>query len=1404
MMKKVLTGLGLGLLTLAGTAAQLPQFRADNPENTGAELRTTRNGVELIETSGGRVGNGASGFVGVFPADSAAVKAINAALARPEGSPPAEFGLSLELTLLEQSSHLLFCQLGVTLGGSIPNRNPLAANLTLDDLKPGVPVTLNAANTPLLRFQIKPSGGRYRVDRMELNFGIRVENQATPERLLVRSAALEELPAQPEKLKSVAAFDQTMPSAALIAALNRAGFRCEPAGADNADAPLQFFGGRLDQPGTATRIRQAIQTGKTVVIGVTTPVPVHPELADLLPFNDWSIKDHRLRRDNVPVAGKQGWALDTTFDLHLPGSPMENSQLRYRYPDYEKPLYNSDWRILETTATGMPLLIAGRTGNAGVYVFGGSLHDRTAATLPGAAAFAERLVRSLTQPVKADSELSDRVEIRIPDYQPDGLYVELKNLESRPIRTVLSYQVANWEREILNAATQTVTLKSGETRKVALQERGAFKGDPAIVEVGSSLPYRRLRAGILKPDRLATASEVRQAVLVAPPVSIALRENAECWPKLEFDDSIDGGYSGDWGRRFVWPVGSAPELTIRVANRYCNVAPLAAVKDETTPDNPTTDALNDLSLSRAHVRQNGKNQGGWSGPKIPEHRLSLTWPHPVVAAGMGIEAYGTYRFEDRTQPRNLTLKSEQKTLLERKNAAYRSNGDEMYAAWEEQFTPEQVNRVELVMNNLDPRGSNHINNGPTNCSMKEWEVFGWPVADPVAVTGTVEVTRSDLLTGESKILKRETLTLPAYTLREIPLQLPAHDQFGPVRYEIRLVDGENVLAETQYDVFYVLPEHPRVISKKEFGDLEIGLLCTPGWVNHGDFGLGMQNWTQGWGGPHDKIWALTHGLMETGSRNLDQPARGLTTDTRNSHYTNPWRYLPDGTYGWDITMNNLLDQILNGRHRGVKKLWVVGSDRWNGIPIGNSFGWDMFVRFDRYLRKTTGKGLSARSRKGISEEIMTRYADVWQKWQLEEYAKKVQATQKMFADHGIDFMFETHGSFPLAGGELGDALGKTHAGVGTDLFWELRNQDLYWSLATRFAIVAANPNLRSGMYKQWGWINSESNQYWFANNGPVEPARRQWYGTYFMGRVDSEGRFQPYHVLGYGLQGGISTKFYPHEILNSARTFNFTRFIRPEEPTGYGFVVSWDSHLRRMTPRGGQMGFGLFATGNAENQLEYRMGKLYEKLIKNGLPIGFVSSSHALKKWNGRNPLVLLDASDWQGEELQTVSRLLKNGTPIVAFGGDDQSAAALKFWTEGARKGEVGGIPCYVRTRPGEAPLLYCPLNGSELPASGLPALVRAVMKLTGVEITTTPQLVVNPFRSQGALFLAFGSLSDQSVPATVRFEAGGFDPQLRGKALRVIDLDRFEELKPNADGSYTLPFAATAGRMLMITEKK
>jgi hypothetical protein len=326
--------------------------------------------------------------------------------------------------------------------------------------------------------------------------------------------------------------------------------------------------------------------------------------------------------------------------------------------------------------------------------------------------------------------------------------------------------------------------------------------------------------------------------------------------------------------------------------------------------------------------------------------------------------------------------------------------------------------------------------------------------------------------------------------------------------------------------------------------------------------------------------------------------------------------------------------------------------------------------------------------------------------------------------------------------------------------------------------------------------------FWFANNGPAEPARRQWIGTYFMGRVNSAGEFLPYHVLGYSLQGGVSTKFYQHEIENSFRTFNFTRQVRPEQAAGYGFIVSWDSHTRRMTPKGGTMGFGLYATGGEENQLDYRMGKLYEKLIKNGLPIGFVSSSHAIQNWNGKNPLILLDAADWQGKELQTVSRLLASGTPIVGFGGDDQRPEALKFWTDGAKKQKAGNIEYFVKKSPNETPLIYCPLNGTQLPAADISILVANIMDTCGVKISTSPQLVVNPFINNGTLFLGLGTLSDQNVSATVSLVPEQWSPELKGKSVKIIDLERFQEILPNAAGSYTFPLEAVSGKMLMIVK--
>ncbi|HBT77758.1 MAG TPA: hypothetical protein DEB39_12730 [Planctomycetaceae bacterium] len=1191
------------------------------------------------------------------------------------------------------------------------------------------------------------------------------------------------------------------------------------------DASLIFVGGRFDEEQTASVVAEAVRHGKTVVLDVNDARKLSPELNALVPFNSWSlVQFHRdttdLDRKNVALDFPEPIVFETAYDLHLPGSSIGNVLSRYEYENDEKPLNNADWRILATTRSGVPILITGRTADGKVYVLGASWNDKQFAGSPGAKTFCERLLADVAIPFDHSAGLSDGVELFAPQYQPDGLFLEVSNPADKAVKAVVGYQITNWEREILNAGTLEVALNAGEKKRVALAERADFKGKPDIKERGSSLPYRRIRAGVLSPDRLEVRQETRWNVLTARPVAVSVVEKSESWPQEEFYEEPDGGADGNYSKRFVWPTGSSPELIVMIGNRFRNIAPLAAAQDEIAPDNPSIEGLNDLSLSRAQVRRQGKWQGGWCGGVKPEQRLSLAWPAPVVVAGLGLEVYGTYRFDNRSNPKNLRLSSGSKTLLDRDDPAYTTNGSVFFARCFEPFAPQTIrDKLELSMTKFGAHQAGAINlDVATNCSIKELEVHGWPVEDARAVDGEWELASAELSTGRRTVLKTGKISLAPYSREEISVTLPAVSRPGPVRYEIvfRSGDdggasssansgansGENIMASYRYDVLYIEPGHREIVNKKSKYDKEFGLLCTPGWVQFDSFGRGMVDWTQGWGGAHDKTWALVHGLVEAGAGHHDLPARMLTVNRPFSHYTNPWRYLPDEeTYGWDITMRNVLKQALEKKW---KRLWIVGSDRWNGIPINATFGWDAFIRFDKHLRETTGSGLKNRGRKEIADEINREHADAWQRWHLEEYAKKIRETKTMFADHGIEFMFETHGSFPLAGGELGDRLAETHAGVGTDLFWELRRQDLYWSLASRFPIVAVNPNLESGMYKQWGWINSEANRFWFANNGPVEPSRRQWIGTYFMGRVDSSGAFLPYHVMGYSLQGGISTKFYPHELEAVNRMFNVTRFVRPEEPAGYGFIVSWDSHERRMTPKGGRMGFGLYASGSDADQIDYRMGKLYEQLIKNGLPIGFVSSSHALKKWNGKNPLVLLDASDWRDGELETVARLNDAGAPVIGFGGDDQGPEALKFWTENSERRRIGATEYFVRTRRGRAPLIYCPQNGDTLPGGDVAALVDAIMAACAMKISCDHPLVVNPFISHGALFLGLGTMSDVNRDVTLRFDPGGFMPRLSGKPFKVVDLETFEEVVPNQDGSHTIPFEAVSGKILMIAEKK
>ena len=318
-------------LTLHGISLPTSaQFRAPgNSAKTGLELGESGGRIIVTETSQGEIANAGSIFTLSYPADSPAVKAVNAALAAPAGSAPADFEIGFSIEELKRSDRPVSADFRVRLAGGLSPR-PWALAHEVDllalTLPPGKPVRLDGANVPALRFRVEPSGGKLRVDRLELVFSIRVDGGGTPESYSLGDLTFRQLPAVAAKGKRTADFVNYAPSSPMLAALESLGFQ---AATDGKAGEILFLVGPFREKETVQRYLDAVKAGKTAFVdlrGETVP----EEMAQLLPVNPWTVKTPRLRRMSTPVTrfdSKSQAALfhGGPYDLHLPGTPMENS-----------------------------------------------------------------------------------------------------------------------------------------------------------------------------------------------------------------------------------------------------------------------------------------------------------------------------------------------------------------------------------------------------------------------------------------------------------------------------------------------------------------------------------------------------------------------------------------------------------------------------------------------------------------------------------------------------------------------------------------------------------------------------------------------------------------------------------------------------------------------------------------------------------------------------------------------------------------------------------------------------------------------------------------------------------------------------------------------------------------------
>lgn len=1212
-----------------------------DPEINGCSLEAIAGDSDswrLVETSEGREGNRGGEFVFRLAPDAPVLRRINEVLAQPEGGEPIDFSVCGRLIPERKSRNrrlVSFTLQARLTGEAIPREEQFG----LVDVKHSGAYLSGEAfelsgSFGRTRLRIRPSGGRYRVRGVELRISIRVDTGAQPERVTLEHPRLEEIGAPDAATvagggggakRGVVLCPLGFPPASMLQAWAEEGYmvRASAEAAPGERVAGYFVDGLEAVPKVlATTIADAVRS-KSVFLcvgaglaGLRADLP--EALACVLPAHVWTLKEGLLRTGDCIVPTERSplpisARLNARFDLHLPGSPIESPLAVYQPELYEPSL--QDWKALtvlsKTAASGLPALIQGRFREASVLLFCGSFDDVARMAPSYAAAVA-----------------------RQASVRPENGNVDLRSLQVAPCWADLAPPLDR-------AAPASVVLRTADGAKARL---------PAY-------------AIALEEDEsdLAESLETR---------SPGPRE----------------GIDGITSMRYIHRPGVAPRLRVRLRNRFANIAPFAEAKDELRPDNPSAPGLNDCAQTDAHLRGTLPIHAIWTGYNgTDRQRVALVWKQPVRLSALRLTGNGPYRFRNRANPRHFRVLADGAEAATVRDAVYTETPSAPMRAFFEMplACPEPLSVCTLEMTGLDPKADlEPRRDWRSNVSISEWEAYGWPADDPdasAAPAGVLTVTRIDLLGGRTQEVAR--VALPAVEPigeTTLSLRLAPLSGFGPAVYALAWkTTAGKTLAQTEYSVFFI-PEGRDAIVRKVGADIrEIGLLCTPGWRGADSFGLGMNAWTKGWGGPHDQTWALETDVYEIGVRNRDAPERMMTTAVRVSHYTNPWGRFPNGEQPFRWVMERLLERFGEGgdlKRQGCRGVYVVGSDRWNGVSIPASHNWNTWVDFDLWLRANGKPGLKGRTREALSAEISGQHGAEWQRFLLERYADLLLEIRRAFEARGLSFSWETHGSFPLCGGALGKKLAETHTGVGTDLFWELRKQDLWASLGSRIAIVASNPNLRSGAYDEWGWVNSDANCWWFANNGNRDVATRQWLATYFLGRIETDGVFRPYHEMGYGAQGNHGPRYTIADHAARCRVENLVTHLRPAAPAGMGLVVSWTGQERRMSGKTGRSGFGLYPA-DGETDVETLCEQIFTPLAKSGYPISYVTSTDSLRALAGRPAselagmtLLLADAFNWTAEEQAAAEALRCQGVNLIAVGMPDARYAPASLPPDWAR----------------------------------------------------------------------------------------------------------------------------------------
>ena len=1043
---------------------------------------------------------------------------------------------------------------------------------------------------------------------------------------------------------------------------------------------------------------------------------------------------------------------------------------------WTRPLMNRDWKVRArcNDYAQTPLLITGRYGAGKVAVFASKFEE-----VERDAPFWSAVIGWLQKPEASDTatEATVAMEFGTGEGVPlksRELEVTLTNRESTPVKALLLGRVLTWEGAIVGDTEVPVALPPGATVKVALP----------LPEKASATSYQALaardeytvRVGLLSADGGKLLAEAVRMADLRPPLSVQVVTTEERGRQRPFKAPAIGkeSRSGLPIHSYAYKPGATVEGEVIITNGVRNLAPLAQIRDENNPGNPSLAALTD-EASRAEARPDWYALDAWGfyeGKPGQEQVLTFTFPREAMLTAVTL--YGAadrYRNHMRHNPKLVVIEADGVEVAREGRAEWRIPQGHGVLRLEFPATKAKTITVRLGELGVPPRlaeiGIEGAMGEPLPGGRKERLSLQWRNA----------------LTNETHRVLEQVMEVPPLGRVALPFTVNLPEQPEATPYCLEAAYGPEVGTIPVLAVGGTRSLLPieEVVSPD---DVSIGFIVTRGFRNLFNTGVGTQEILEGWGQPDDLVWAYSRGLKQNGPETRMQANRLYVSDNDMRHYSTPWRSFYNGERFWDVALPLLVERAKEDRAwKSAKKVHLGFSDRWDTGPTVNlAYSWMDLEAFHKYLKSQGGVGLKGKTREELVREVNQEHSGPFNAWQLQEYTRDIENFRTRFAAEGKKVLIQAQGA-PLVPLKEAAVISGVVAGMNDDNTWGMAESSIPLTTGRQMGVMAFNPYLAMAALGSWGWDESAlNNSQWRGPVGTTEPSRRHIYDRAFRGVIQPDGSYRAMNTYGYNFNGGAAFTLNENDYNQWQRVEERQSLLTPEAPIGAGLIFS-TAYLE--APESLQISGG-GPGGSSADKETMRVASFVRRLHENGISLPFSGNAGMLARWEGTAPLVLVNAERFGSAELAALRRFTARGGRVVAFGQVGERTGlspevALFFGVNAEGKAQAGqkagtfaGRDVTVRGATLFVPLGPLPLTESE--GRELAPLLKAHLDLP---LRFEPGSAGYGFRSGGRSFVVVEDWREEGRRATVYLKAAA---GVRG--LRAASVNEHEPLKVSRKG--------------------